>query len=392
MQTISIFEHESLTVGEKGLTETHLLALERFLGNNNEESFPYYSLIYKGVKFRQYVGVLCVGDLTIEVLPKTDKDSNKKYWRDKLIFMLSKVYKLDVKMLNDAPQTNHSNSTILDVFIKRYLDEVDKLLNRGLVKCYHKEVGNRKALKGKLLTEEHLRKNIVHKERFYVRYNTYDYQHIMNQILRQAMEIVPMATSDVILRGRAYSTLFSFPELDDIPVAAETFDNLLYDRKTEDYRMAIRLARLLLLHYMPKKAGNGDDVLALMFDMNKLWEEFVCVSLRKKLKNHNVHGQESKYFWESKDYRHKTIKPDIVISNKNGKAIAILDTKWKIPSDGPSDSDLHQMFVYMKMFETSRVALVYPSHGKSRLIRANFKDLTNSDCSMLFLNIDDLQA
>ena len=176
-KTISIFEHQSLRIGEKGFTSTHRQVLDRFLGNNDETTFPYYTLVHNGVKFRQYVGVLCVNDLTIEVLPKTDRDNDNDHtlWRERLLFMLSKVYKLDVKSPSEASQKASTNSPILDIFIKRFLDEIDSLLNRGLVKCYHKDEGNRKALKGKLLCGEHLRHNYIHKERFYVRYTTYDY-------------------------------------------------------------------------------------------------------------------------------------------------------------------------------------------------------------------------
>lgn len=86
MGFISVFEHEAIKVGEHGFSESHLQALERFIGNNDETTFPYYSLIHNGVKFRQYVGVLCVDNITIEVLPKTDRDNcGKDYWRDKLI-------------------------------------------------------------------------------------------------------------------------------------------------------------------------------------------------------------------------------------------------------------------------------------------------------------------
>ena len=393
MESISIFEHQPLRVDGKVFKEEHRSALESILGNNDEMTFPYYSLIHKGVKFRQFVGVLCVNDLTIEVLPKTEKDDNgKKYWRERLITMLSKVYKLDVKSPTDAPQRTNTNSTILDVFIKRFLDEVDSLLNRGLVKCYHKDEGNRNALKGKLLVGEQLRKNFIHQERFYVRYNTYDYEHVMNCLLRQTIEVAIQATQNVYLKGRACSTLFNFPELKEVVVTPQLFDNLCFDRKTEDYRMAIKLAKLLLLHYVPNRVGKGDKILALMFDMNKLWEEYVYIMLRRHLTDYEVQAQEEKRFWQRKDGGSpKRIRPDIVI-RKKGVVVAILDTKWKCPDTTPSDGDLHQMFVYSKMFNTDKVALAYPSTNvNTSPIHAHF--LGNiSSCDMLFLQLDQPQC
>ncbi len=389
--TISVFEHQTLRVDDIVFTKTHREALERFLGNNDEETFPYYSLIHKGVKFRQYVGVLCVNGLTIEVLPKTDRDQNgEDYWRKKLLLMLSTVYKLDVKAPTDAQQEIKTNSPILDVFIKRLLDEVDSLLNRGLVKYYHKKEGNQKALKGKLLVGEQLRRNFIHKERFYVRYTTYDYEHVMNCLLRQALEVAAAATNNAFLRGRACSTLFNFPELKEIQATAEVFDNLIYDRKTEDYRAAIKLARLLLLHHVPNRVSQGDNILALMFDMNKLWEEYVFIMLRRCLTDYIVKDQEPRSFWKQSNGPSKTIKPDIVIREKSSdNVVAILDTKWKCPDKTPSDGDLHQMFVYSKMFNTKKVALVYPSVDDREVDKGSFLDNNNTPCDMMFLSIND---
>ena len=180
MKLISVFEHQRLTVGNDGFGEGHRDALERFLGDSDEEKFPYYTLIHRGVKFRHYVGVICVGDLTIEVLPKTDNDGDDDEcrWQHCLVKMLSKVYKLDVKAPTDVAQSLQ-RSPILDIFINKFLNEVDRLLNRGLVKYYHRVDGNSKSLKGKLLIGKHVTKNFVHKEWFYVRQTTYDHEHVI---------------------------------------------------------------------------------------------------------------------------------------------------------------------------------------------------------------------
>ena len=147
-------------------------------------------------------------------------------------------------------------------------------------------------MKGKLLLGEHLRRNFIHKERFYIRYTTYDYEHIMNCLLRQALEIASTVSQNTNIRGKAVSTLFNFPELKEVTVTSTLFDNLIFNRKTEDYRMAIKLAKLLLLHTVPNRVGNGYKILALMFDMNKLWEEYVYMILRRNLTEFEVRAQE----------------------------------------------------------------------------------------------------
>lgn len=391
-QLITKFEHQILKVGEQGFTEKHLEALEKFFGNKDGEVFPYYSLIYKGVKFKQYVGILSVGDVTIEVLPKTDKrTTNTLYWRNKLIHMLSRVYKLDVKTPSNANQQIYPSSAILDIFIKKFLDDVDILLNRGLVKCYHKDEGNRKALKGKLLLEKHLMKNHIHKEQFYVKYTTYDREHILNQILREALKVIPNVTSNTFLKGRAISTLFNFPELKDIQVTRDLFASLQYNRKTDDYKNAIMLAELLLMHYMPNFDGGRKPIMALMFDMNKLWEEYIFRLLKRELNKYDIIAQNSYLFWENSDGKSKTIRPDIVITRCDNKKKYVIDTKWKLPEDNkPSDADLHQMFAYREYYNAEKVALLYPSDRFS-LIDGSFtiERKEKQSCDMIFFPLED---
>lgn len=389
---IQVFEHQSLKKDKDVFTVKHLEALERYLGDSDEETFPYYSLIHNGVKFRQYVGVICVGDLVIEVLPKTDDgDEDKDKWQSRLLHMLSRVYKLEARTPSNAPQDHQSNSPILDIFINKFLLEVDKLLNRGLVKCYRKEDGNRKALKGKLLIGKHVTTNFVHKERFYVRHTTYDQEHILNRILRQAVGIIPRITTNLQLRGHACSTLFNFPELHEVAVNEDLFNGLQFDRKTEDYREAIQIAKLLLLHFRPKNTAGKYDILALMFDMNKLWEEYVYLTLRRYLTNFGtkITAQRPETLWNGNSLT-KHIRPDIVIVYDGCKYV--LDTKWKRPKGAPSDDDLHQMYTYLKRFRAKKVALIYPATSKVNEIHGFFNEDDSGSkrsCDMIFLPVLD---
>ena len=340
-------------------------------------------------------------DLTIYVLPKADKDAkdadgDKTLWQDRLTFMLSQVYKLNVQ--TTAPSNlKWRPNVLLNIFLKKFLDEVAVLLNRGLIKTYRKTDGNRTALKGKLLFNKQIAYNCVHQERFYVRYTTYDYNHILNRIIRQALLAVCDITNSSDIKGRATSTLFNFPELNEIAVTPELFSRLIYDRKSEDYRNVIKLAEMILLNYSPDLHHGSNHVWTLMFDMNKLWEEFVFETLRRKLpKEYEVKEQDPKQFWTPKNGRVKIVKADIVISND--KERFVLDTKWKTPydkdSDGKvviSDADLHQMYVYSHIYkhdgnvekEVKRVALLYPRCHEEDDIFGNFVDTTC--CDMIFL-------
>ena len=395
-ERITVYEYSSLykkdlPVGDATEKDKVYQALVDFHGKDKNGDFPYYSLIKDGVRFKQYVGVLCVGNLIIEVLPKADRkaknDPDTSKWRDCLLHMLKRVYSLEVKSPTQSPQKTTS-SDILDIFIYRFLNEVDVLLNRGLVKCYHKEEKNLLSWKGKMLWNQQLSKNCTHNERFYVNYVTYDYEHLMNRILRQALTVITEIAGNNTLRGRAASTLFAFPELQEIQVTNETFSDLVFNRKTEDYKNAIEIAKLLLLHYMPNSHLGKRNILALMFYMNKLWEEYVFRVLRRGMHNAVVKAQSSKLFWKSiTTNASKTIRPDIVLKTKG--EIFIMDTKWKLPDmRTPSDGDLHQMYAYLKRFNAKKVALLYPKTSNTECVLGRYCNDSNNQegyCDMLFL-------
>ena len=85
---IQVFEHNKLRIGDFGFNQNHFDAMVLF---NEKNQNKYYTIIHKGVLFSSYVGVIQIGGLTIEILPKADNSENpdkKRTWRDVLLSML----------------------------------------------------------------------------------------------------------------------------------------------------------------------------------------------------------------------------------------------------------------------------------------------------------------
>lgn len=361
-QQITVFEHDKLCLGNNSgieLTQEHLDALQRFYG---EKGVPYYTLINKGVKFCEYVGVIQIGKFMIEVLPKVDKaDTDTSKWQNLLIGMLKAVGSFDVRATSNSHLKIKPN-TILDLYFELFLSELEYLLHTGLIKRYRKTEGNTSALKGSLQFGKHIQQNLVHQERFYVRYTTYDTNHTLHFILYKALRLLKRINTNMSLHSRIETLLLHFPEMPDIAVSEATFEKLVFNRKSQGYKDSINIAKMLLLNYHPDISKGRNDVIALMFDMNNLWEKFVLVSLQKHATEFSVSEKVSKPFWTPEGERASTIIPDIVLKNKVTADCTVLDTKWKnLNGKNPSPDDLKQMFAYSEYYNAKQVALIYPS-------------------------------
>ncbi|MDD4310596.1 MAG: restriction endonuclease [Candidatus Cloacimonetes bacterium] len=367
---ISVFEYDKLKIGCEyngvPFSENLLETLECFHASSK---IRYFNLIHNGVEFCEYVGVLQVGSIQIEVLPKLDKSNDDiNTWRDRLIGMLKEVGMFRVSAPSKGMLTIKPNS-ILELYFDIFITEVEYLVRTGLVKQYRKQTLNHTALKGSLDFPGHIAKNLVHKERFYTKTSVYDYDHIWHTIIRQTIDLIRILSQNTDLHNRIGALNLNFPEITPVRISEQTFNNLIYSRKTESYRAAIEIARLLLLSFHPDLASGNNHVLALMFDMNLLWESFVYHSLRKLFRTHlapyNVRAQTSTPFWRASNYW-RTLRPDILIESKNDDRRFVLDTKWKDVSNiGPSSSDLQQLFAYSQFFFSSKNALLYPCRSDS---------------------------
>lgn len=393
---ITVFEFDTIQAGQiynnVTFTDSHFNALAAYHTTTHGK---YYDLGHKRIRFKEFVGVIQVGQLVIEVLPKADRnnavEAPKEEWRKRLIAMLRAVGLFDVHAPSSTSLRIKSNS-ILDLYFDLYIRELEYLLHNGLAKKYRKTEGNCTSIKGSIVFNKHIQLNLVHQERVYVRHTTYDSFHQLHFILYKALRLLNKINSKAELQSRIGALLLHFPEMPDIKVTESTFQKLAFNRKTTHYQKAIEMARLLLLNYHPDIAKGSNHVLALMFDMNMLWEQFVLTSLRKEFRTQNlpaqVRGQISKPFWKPNDGNRISIRPDIVIQTESHEFI-VLDTKWKNLDSKPlSTGDLRQMHVYHKYFLAKKVAIVYPGLDINRegIYFEDNGDLSTQICGLIGIN------
>jgi len=307
--------------------------------------------------------------------------------------MLGYCKKIKVDAVSEASLRKKYNS-LLDLYFELYLSEVSQLLQHGLIKKYSKNIGNVNALKGQLNFGKNIQQNLIRKERFYTNHQVYDYDHLINQILFRALQVLKTITSNSYLIDSVNRILSNFPEVETIQINKTHFDKLTTNRKSVSYIEALKIAKMILLNYSPDIKGGDENMLALLFDMNKLWEEYIYRMLLKiDDPSIKVSPQKSEKFWEN-----KIIKPDIVITKCetiNNDVIRkeyIIDTKWKIinPTE-PGDNDLKQMYAYNMYWNAEKSMLLYPS---SKVLITDFGKFhkgkqTDNLCKLGFVNVID---
>jgi len=394
---IIVFEHETIRIDRINHRGQKLEAdcYKSLCAYYGDKGVPYFNLINNGIKFCEYVGVLQVGKYQIEILPKADKasgDRDELKWQKVLIAMLKESGRFPIV----APSSSNlklKRHSILDLYFQLFVKEVKSIIHGGFVKKYCKVEQNLNSLKGRMLFDQHLRKNLVHAERFYTVSTSYSQNNIYNQILFKALRLITSISTTGVGDDARQLQLF-FLDIKDIKISEETFNRLKFDRKTERYQPAIAIARLLLLNFHPDLSNGRNHVLALMFNMNFLWERYILSKLKKValgFPNLTISGQDTKEFWNG-----RKIRPDIVVRSKH--TTVIIDTKWKaIREVEPSIQDLRQMYAYNHHFNSNRSILLYPQDYDLLEMRESYSlpnlhlnhPEKNHSCEVVFVSVMD---
>lgn len=389
---IQVFEHTTLKAEEgTAFTPLHFAALEKY-GYATKEK--YFMVGNKRVKFSKYVGVIQVRNLTIEVLPKADlaepDSAAKSKWHNALVSMLRECKLLK---LNSTPQARLKLkfASLLDLYYDSFLSETEGIVRHGLRKSYRTVSGNLKKVKGKILFTQHIQKNLLHKDQFFVEYKVFDTNNSLNQILLKALLILANLSNNPTFTTRIKRLLLHFESVKEKSFTEAIFDGIRFDRNTERYRQAITLAKLIILKYSPDMKGGRENILAIMFDMNALFESYVYRKLKvleadPQIPISRVHGQNRLPFWESRG-----IKADILLETAKGNFI--IDTKWKILKDNnPSDEDLRQMFVYNLHYNANLSILLYPKTNLNSDSKKPFRNVgyQNRNCQVAFTDLFDV--
>ena len=379
---ITLFEYDQLCAsphlgGSRAISPEAFEALEVFLGDltardekAGQELHEVFRLTScrgrKVLKAQNYVGVITAADAVIEILPKIGKlNRTEEQTRQTFLAMLAELREAPFKNLGHAPLTTQK-LPIAEVFISSFLDEVREVIKRGICSDYREWEGNERFVKGRINFSEHLRRNHTDQSRIYVEYSIYHVDRPENRLLKACLNKLARESRSAENRRRIKIALDHLAEVTASTNVRGDFLACKNDRNLAHYETVLTWCRIFLAGEAPTSFPGIVSADALLFPMERIFEDYVAARLKREAAKEGlvVRAQDRRKHLFDSPSRYQ-LKPDLVVSRPRGRTV-ILDTKWKIPSDGtPSQADMYQMFAYAARYGVDDVTLIYPSENES---------------------------
>ena len=357
--------------------------------------------IGKLLKSKNYVGLIQTKNNTvIEILPKIyDENTSITYEKTIKIFfkMLKNCTDMHFKKYNIS-DLGTKNINLLDIFIKMFLQELSLLIKKGIRSGYVSVVENANFYKGKLLMNEQISNNLIHKEKFYIEHDEYIRNIAENKIIKSTLLYLNGITNNYSIQNNIRKCLFAMEDVDYSINIDDDFSKCRSNRLFSDYDMILKWCRIFLKKQSFINFKGSSNAYSLLFPMEKVFEKHVAACLKQSeyFKNYKIKTQDSAHSLIETPKRF-SLRPDIVMK-KDGE-VFVLDTKWKLLNNdessnyGISQSDLYQMFAYAKKYDSHNIFLIYPINDM--VSKLNKEIIFNYDESLkleiVFVDLDNIE-
>jgi len=339
------------------------------------------------IQVKNYVGLVeTTKGLVLEILPKiydSENSNNINDCKKTLIKMLRVSYGRKSLATNYANLKAYDNMPIFEEFINSYINETELLLNLGLSMEYQPVEERLPMIRGKLLTSTNLISHVYLKNNFECRYDEFNANYSPNKLIKSTLILLRNLTKLERTRIRLIQLLESFNDIDVSLNYAKDFEYCKARlSKSLKYKSLLKWSEA----YLNKKSFmifHGNTISrALLYPMEKLFEDYIAYLFRKYTNGYTIKTQEKKYYIlnqkaniEDKEYsiNRFLLKPDMVINN----GIAIIDTKWKLieasnfnnKDKNISEADIYQMHAYGRKYSSAigqscKLVMLYPMWPK----------------------------
>ena len=332
-----------------------LAGLEKYLERNKLETA--LKITPSGIKANHFVGVIKYKNFQLQVLPKliTEENASEDLILKNLIFMLSYTRKLDIKT-TDSVNLSKSQNPFLEILIKEFANSLFEALKRLTPKNYVREEDNLNFLKGKIKFSENIRYNCVNQAKFYCEYDEFSENNILNQLFLYVATSLYEVSKNSENKRVLKLIIDYFADIKMIRFDKFKCNKIRLNRNQILFEKPFKLAKMFVENSSVDLSKNRIENISLVWDMNKLFEEFIFEVMRK-IDGLTVEAQKTKRLLRGDNgTTRRDTKVDIMVNNK------VLDTKYKRFEnfDDVSSADIYQVTTYCLLHDTRDAILLYP--------------------------------
>ena len=361
-KTVTVREHESLA--DKGLDAEELDELTKFARDVLKQPDGKFAA-------SNFVGMVTTRKGTaVEILPKIDliRDGIDPIESTRRAFLqMLRCWRHTPKELPDSDIRSLSRFPMLEVFVRQFLNLLTTLIRGGLARRYINVEENLHYLRGRLLFDDHLRRNASNRARFYTSHDELSVNRPANRLIHAALHMLAPrirdATNQQLLRQSSVA-LAEVPPSHD-PLADWRSHHI--DRSMSHYQAVMQWVRLIVFQHGLATFSGSNTNLSLLFPMEQVFEDFLVASFRRHQQRYRVTSQGLRKSMATIDGQPVfSTQPDIAL-REGDQPPFILDAKWKEVDattydrkHGITQSDVYQLHAYATRYGCSAVALIYP--------------------------------
>ncbi len=344
------------------------------------------------LRARSVVGVIAAQGCSLEILPKIDvmqaegAEQQNAAIRKRLVHMLAVALDLKIEM-GRITDLDWQRETLLEILIRIFCEKLTEAIRRGMPRRYLGHEDDLSALRGTLDLPRQFSRHASNPGRLACRFDDLSQDIALNQIMKAAVAHVFRMSRSPATQQRLRELAFVYADISDVPVPALKWREVIIDRTNRAWQDLFGMAQLFLRsRYQTTSSGSGQGI-ALLFEMNALFEEYVGRLVTRALAGTELRVtlQGGRLFCLTSVENDRALfqtKPDILIWQA-GQVAHVIDTKWKRisariddPKLGVSQGDVYQMMAYAHLYKSPKLTLLYPHHdglGANEGVQAQFR-------------------
>lgn len=363
------------------ISENDLIKINKFL-QKNKLDFA-FKITPHTIETSSWIGVLKHKNIQLEVLPKLLSSSkyDNKLTLSNLLFMLSYTHNLNIKTTNMA-SLNKSSNPFLEILIREYAVSLLEGLKKQTPKSYIRNEDNLHFVKGKLNINQQIRCNISNGTKFFCEYDEFSEDNILNQLFNYVSKCLYNISEDNYNKKILGLIRNYYSDISDVSISLAKALKITLFRNQKIFEKPLSLAKMFLEHSSIDMSQNKIQNIALLWDMNQLFEEFVFEVIARKsiIKDINVTYQKGRKLLRNGTLKQRNTFVDIFIERGKEKEKIVVDTKYKVLEDlnSVSNADVFQVSTYCLLHDSNKAVLIYPQWNEKINISHCFLNTSDS--------------